>query len=129
MGSGEATLEVYPIKRNERLVSLTFAVTLADSAERFQVADFFSDSNYDASDGEGHAVDGVQLLDTKNAKLHQVASDGAKHCVCSRGLSAAFLEPGQTMLFTAAYGAPPEDVTSMDVQVPHFGTVSNVPVQ
>lgn len=127
---GPAVLTIYAVSRADRLITVNFSLTLdASAAEKFQVSDFFADENYDASDGEGHSVDGVQVLDTKNAKLHQVASDGAEHCVCSRGLSAAFIAPGQTMLFTATYGAPPEDVTTVDLQVPHFGTFSDVPVQ
>ena len=73
-------------------------------------------------------MDGIQLVDGKHSKLYLVASDGDGTCLCSRGLSAVFLDSGEPLLLSATYAAPPADVTAVDVRVPNFGIITNVPV-
>ena len=126
----ELELDLYPVVRSGKLAELNFAITLVRSTnDKLQVADLLSDGNYDSVDSGGHSADGVQLLDTVNSKLHLPASDGLGHCLCSRDLSATFIGLGKTMVFSATYAAPPANVDTVDVQVPHFGTITDVPVQ
>jgi hypothetical protein len=74
-------------------------------------------------------VDGVQVIDAKNKKVHLVASDGNGQCLCSRNLSSAFIALRQTMVFGATLAAPPDGVDKVDVAIPRFGTFTGVPVQ
>ena len=81
------------------------------------------------SDSTGDAADGLQLVDGKNAKLYLVASDGQGRCLCSRNLSNLFLDYGNPVPLSASFAAPPADITAVQVRIPGFGTVKNVPVQ
>ena len=58
-----------------------------------------------------------------------MASDGKGRCLCSRNLNSMFLDYGNPMLLSASFAAPPADVAAIDVRIPNFGTVKNVPVQ
>ncbi len=123
-------LQVYAIKRSGSLSQLNYSVSVDKSAaDKLQVAGLLSDGNYNAVDKQGDAADGIELMDAKNAKLYQVASNGSGECLCSRDLNSAFIDPGQTMLFSATFAAPPADVQNVDVKVPKFGTVSGVAVR
>ena len=88
-----------------------------------------SDEDYGSSDNTGLAADGLSLVDVKNSKLYLVASDGAGTCLCSRGLSGVFLSRNLPAIFSATFAAPPADITTVDMRIPTFGTVRNVPVQ
>lgn len=54
--------------------------------------------------------------------------DERGYCVCSTALSGVFLKPGSTVVLSATFAAPPDDVESMEVEVPLFGTFPDVPV-
>jgi hypothetical protein len=69
------------------------------------------------------------LVDAKNSKLYLVASDGEGNCLCSRNLSRVFLDKNLSVLMYAIFAAPPVDITTVDMRIPTFGTVRNVPVQ
>ena len=122
------TIELYAISRTGNLSELNMTLRAEPTKGKFQVADTFGDKNYSSSDFSGHTVDGIQLVDGKHSKLYLVASDGDGTCLCSRGLSAVFLDSGEPLLLSATYAAPPADVTAVDVRVPNFGIITNVPV-
>ena len=73
------------------------------------------------------SVDGIYLLDRVHGRKYLVARDPDGHCICDAGLAGAKLSEG-SMDFGATYGAPPPDVTAVDVVVPRFGTFANVPL-
>ena len=126
----EVALTLYPLLRDGATSHLNLA--LSSSARKpasFQVGTMLSDHNDEASDKDGFAADGLQLVDGKNAKLYLVASDGKGQCLCSRGLAGVFLRDDLPVLISATFAAPPADVTQVDVRIPGFGTVKNVPVQ
>jgi hypothetical protein len=125
-------VDVFAVERRGTLADLNFAVSLLeaeDADDDFQVAQTFSDGNYDSADASGFAVDGVRLLDGTNGKVHLAASDGQGSCLCTRDLSGTFIDPGDTIVMSATYAAPPEDVDAVSVQIPKFGTFTDVPVQ
>ena len=57
-----------------------------------------------------------------------MASHGQRNCLCSRGLLNVALEGNTPVLLSATFAAPSADVNAVDVRIPSFGTVSNVPV-
>jgi hypothetical protein len=129
-GGKKVTLQLYPVQRDGRTSHLNLTLSSAGgTTQRVQVGGLLSDGNYSAIDKGGLAADGLQLVDGKNAKLYLVASDGQGQCLCSRDLSSVFLSDGAPVLFSATFAAPPADVTQVDVRIPSFGTVKNVPVQ
>lgn len=123
-------MTLYPVQRDGTVSHLNLTLSSpAEAVDHVQVAAMLSDNNYEAIDETGFAADGLTLVDGKNSKLYLVASDGQGTCLCSRGLSSVFLQDGALQLFSATFAAPPSDVTTVDVRVPRFGTVKDVPVQ
>lgn len=128
-GGARITLTLYPVQRDGATSHLNLTLSSpASAAERVQVSDTLADGNYSAGDKDGLTADGLQLVDGKNAKLYLVASDGQGQCLCSRNLQTMFLQEGIPVLISATFAAPPADVTAVDVRIPAFGTVRNVPV-
>ena len=126
----KVVLTLYPVVRDGLVSHVNLVLSVPDKgAERVQVSSLLSDADNTASDATGDAADGLQLVDGKNAKLYLVASDGKGRCLCSRNLNNLFLDPGNPVLLSAAFAAPPADITAIQVRMPNFGTVKNVPVQ
>ncbi|GIH78403.1 hypothetical protein [Planobispora longispora] len=117
-------VEIVQFIRRDRFVNLTFTatVTKGDGGLGWQVNNAFS-----AVPQQHPTVDGVFLIDTKNAKKHLVALDSDNTCVCSR-IGSLFLKEGESAAFSATFAAPPDDVTSMDVHIPNAGTLADVPL-
>jgi len=126
----ELTAKLYPVLRDGATshVNLALSSSIRDP-ESFRIGTLLSDSNPSVSDETGFAADGLQLVDGKNAKVHLVASDGQGQCLCSRGLVGVQISDDAPVLISATFGSPPADVTQVDVRIPGFGTVKNVPVQ
>lgn len=120
------TMNVYPIRRDGGTSHLNLSM---ESSNRINLGQVLSDGNYQAIDDTGFAADGLQLVDGKNSKVHLVASDGNGQCLCSRNLLQARPSSSNPVLISATFAAPPTDVTTVDVRIPNFGTVSDVPVQ
>lgn len=127
--NGESfTMTLYPVRRTGTTSSVN--LTLSSSGdEGFTVSTLLTDNNSESGDASASAADGIQLVDGKNAKLYLVASDGQGHCLCTQGLTGVVLKDGASSIISATFAAPPADVTTVDVVVPSFGTVKDVPVQ
>ncbi|TYB54513.1 hypothetical protein FXF51_47165 [Nonomuraea sp. PA05] len=117
-------VEIVQLLRRERFVNLTFTATVTKDGGGlgWQVHNAFS-----AVPRPDPTVDGVYLVDVKNAKKHLVALDSEGKCVCSR-IEALFLKQDQKAVFSATFAAPPADVASVDVHIPNVGTLANVPI-
>lgn len=123
-------LAMYPVIRDGQVSHVNMVLSVPEEdADRVQVASLLADGDYSAGDTTGDTADGLQLVDGKNAKLYLVASDGKGRCLCSRNLNSMFLDYGNPMLLSASFAAPPADVTAIQIRIPNFGTVKNVPVQ
>jgi hypothetical protein len=126
-------LEVTELARSGGIVALTFRLTMdqppADEIDdRAQVSDTFDDG-LSEGDGEAYAtLDGISLIDTENRKRHLVARDSEGVCVCDGELSGAFVHPDAPLTLSASFAAPPEDVEAVDVVIPRFGTLKDVPL-
>ncbi|MFI7462313.1 hypothetical protein [Nonomuraea sp. NPDC049646] len=114
-------IDVVQLVRRDRFVNLTFTLALT-GGDGWQVHNAFS-----AVPQANPTIDGVYLIDTVNAKKHLVALDSAGGCVCSRTKDLT-LNPGDTAVFSATFAAPPEGVKSLDVHIPHAGTLADVPL-
>lgn len=129
VGHAKATMKLYPLQRDGATSHLNLTMSSPAESVQGQVGQSLSDGNFSALDKSGDTADGLQLVDGKNAKLYLVASDGKGQCVCSRSLNNVFLRDNVPVVFSATFAAPPADVTQVDVRIPGFGTVKNVPVQ
>lgn len=124
------------LRAQGQLLQLTFSVTNTGTppdAKSWQVAQFFADGigepGLTDSTADAFSVDGVYLLDPKNAKRYLVARGGTKLCVCTGNTSSLNIAPGTTVAFDATFKAPPDDVTSLTVVIPKTPAFANVPVQ
>jgi hypothetical protein len=102
------------------------------SSERLQVASTFDDGiQQELPDGSLEAqdnFDGVALIDPVGKKKYFVARDEDNRCVCSTELSAAFVREEAPIELTATLAAPPPEVTQVDLIVPRFETLRDVPL-
>jgi hypothetical protein len=130
-------VDLNEVKADGQVMTVTWSArNLSSGDERWQVASFFADGIFqDGPDGKsadtetGGTADGVFVIDTKNAKRYLPARDGLGDCVCSVGNSSTFISSGQQASFSAVFRAPPADVTTVAVSIPHAGVFSKVTVQ
>lgn len=115
--------------------TMTVQFSLQNNAEEddIQVADMFGDGVQDATSEddqgvEGSSVDGV-FVTTGEQKRYLVGRGENGICACSSNLSDKFIEPGETMSFSAVFAAPPQDVQQVDVHIPTAGVFTDIPVQ
>jgi hypothetical protein len=113
-------LDLYRIVRDGSLAQVTFTVRSADDAV---VGDLFSDR-----ESHDYEADGVTLIDPAARKLYLVASHGQGRCLCT-STGALTLSADAPSMISASFAAPPPSVSAMDVQIPHFGVFSRVPVE
>ncbi len=128
------TLNVFPIRRSGTLSVLDFTISrpAADPGETpktLLLSTTFDDQNSSTGDRSPYSVDGIKLIDTKNRKAYLVASEGGGRCLCSTGVNVISVEPGAMYDFYATFAAPPAAVTDLEVNVPRFGAIPDVPVQ
>lgn len=126
-------IELYELHRRNGFVTVNVRLTRTDpagSGKRWQIGSAFQ--------GETISLDfsGVTLVDRKNRKRYLVArtagADQAKNSrpnyLASSGLASVFMEAGQSVNLYAMFGAPPDDVTAVDVVVPRAPVFENVPL-
>lgn len=112
-------IAVHELARGAETVELTFSVTNIGDNES-EIVHGWLGSGGDAD------VSGVKLVDPTNGKVHLVARDANDACVCSTYGGTDSFATDESILYSATFGAPPEDVETMDVQVPTAGTFNDV---
>jgi hypothetical protein len=133
-GAVPLAISLNEVRVSGRLMQVTFTVTNRQPAANpnsWHVADFFNNGVHEANGAYSYpdhtSVDGVYVLDPKNAKRYLVARDPNQLCVCSIG--SHFIKGGRSVTFTGTYQAPPADVTAVTVVIPKTAPFENVPVQ
>ncbi|HET8537226.1 MAG TPA: hypothetical protein VFL73_08620 [Solirubrobacteraceae bacterium] len=124
-------LAITHLDRTGEITSLTVKLS-NDNSFWADIDDIFDDGdtqpirNSDSNEN-GYSVDGIYLLDRAHGQKYLVARDPDGRCICDTGLEGRRVADGSITL-SATYGAPPPNVTAVDVVVPHFGTFANVPL-
>lgn len=117
-------VEVTELKRSSGdTVNLKF-VLINDSDEQFSVA-----SNYlgDGQVGSDYrSVGGVHLIDPAGKKKYLVVRDTDKNCLCSGNI--ANVDPKKRVNLWAKFPAPPADVQKVNIVIPHFSPMDDVPI-
>lgn len=123
------TAEIYPIERGATTatVNIRFRLRKPDLIG-FRIYQSLSDHKPELSDRGKTAPDGLRLIDTTAGKAYLPATIGSGECLCSPRVNSAYDRVDEVTV-TVAFAAPPTAVTSMDLMVPGFGTVSDVPVR
>lgn len=121
-GPARARADITALKRQGRTVTLNWTVTSLEG--RVNLHNGLSTGPLDLT------VSGVSLIDPVNAKRYRVARNGTgpdAECVCSR-TQGNFLEKGNSAALYAVFAAPPPDVTKVNVEIPTFGVITDVPL-
>jgi hypothetical protein len=99
---------------------------------RAQLASAFSDGIDQEIEQEGRegvdVFDGVALVDPEGRKKYLVARDETGRCVCTNGLNSQFASAEAPIQLSATLTAPPATVTQVDLLIPHFETLRDVPI-
>lgn len=119
-------MDVVRLERHGDLVELSLVLTNeaeapadAGDPQNFSIDTLFG-SDYDAS--------GIGLVDGDAQKLYLPVLDSGDTCLCSSQFGASEVQPGGTKTIDATYGGVPDDVETLDVRVPNFPTIAEVPV-
>ena len=107
------------LQRHDELSTLRFSLTYLGTDEFSVNNDLGSPTSYDVS--------GVSLIDGRNSKRYLAAHDSKDHCVCSSTIGVR-IKPNTSYQLSATFAAPPSDVTSVQLDIPGVGTLSDVPV-
>lgn len=115
-------IAVHDLVRGAETVELTFSITNTgdDTSNRFKR---WLGQGVDSTNGD---ISDVTLVDSANGKVHLVAEDNDGKCVCSTYSTTGKFASGDSVLYSATFGTPPEDVETMDVRIPNAGTFNNV---
>jgi hypothetical protein len=120
--------------RSGPTVVVNAKVSLVDPSDDddWQVSDTFDDGLYEklsnGGDETGDVFDGVALIDPVGRKKYLVARDSDGRCVCSNDLSDVFVRGSDPVTLQATLTAPPPNVKTVDVVVPHVQTFHDVPI-
>jgi hypothetical protein len=118
-------LELVRLERVGEMVELTIdVVNESDVAWTPDVV--FSGGNYGV--GSRYDAAGVGLVDGEGQKIYLPAFDSEDNCLCKSNLNNEEVAGGATLTMPATYGGVPEDVERVDVRIPNFPTMSDVPI-
>ena len=115
------------LERAGETVNVTFSVT--NNGDASWTPSSLFDGGVPTDDPLSFTTAGVSLIDTTNARRYPVLTDERGQCLCDAGLLGIEVEPDMTRRFSAVVGAPPPDVETVSVQIPGFGTFTDVPLQ
>lgn len=129
----ELAIELNSVQASGKLMTVTWSVRNA-SAKDWRVGFYFWQGFFQkgslvplASEAAGVA-DGIYVLDKASARRYLPARDKEGNCVCTGGTGTLTVGPGASTPLQAVFQAPPAEVTTVDVVIPHAGTFSAVPV-
>lgn len=121
--------EVYPITRNSRTATASVRFRMAGSGtSEFRIFRSLNDHNPEVADKELTAPDGLRLIDSNAMKAYLPATIGDGECLCSPRIN-GFHDRHKDLTVAVTFGAPPASTKTIDLLIPGFGTVSDVPLQ
>lgn len=134
-GDIPVTVELAPLRRRGGVVDLELrlvgrgADVTVDTDGTFDdgVAQHLTDPHayqYEFMD----SLDGVGLVDGVHGQRYAPARDHFNRCVCDRDIGEVTISRRHPVALSATFGAPPPDVQAVDVIIPRFGTIPDVPL-
>lgn len=119
LGREQVRADVVTLRRAGALVNLEVVLTNLGDNGAVDPAAFVG------SDG-GRSVTGITLVDGVGSQRYLPAQDSAGNCVCSS--SRLSLAGGASTVISATYKAPPASVQVLSVELPGFGTFTDLPL-
>jgi len=120
--TGAGRVDITSLRRQGKTATLTWTITATEG--KVNVHNGLGRGELDLT------VSNVSLIDPVNAKRYRVARNGITEdaeCVCS-ATKGQFLEPGESSTLYAVFAAPPPEVAKVDVEMPMFGVLDDVPI-
>ena len=118
---------IYPIRRSGQTVSANVMIQTRYPHTTIVLRQELSDGDPEVGSSSLEAVDGLRLVDARNKKLYLPATTGDGVCACAPADDRAITQE-RVVWVSVVFAAPPVDVTAVDVSVPGFGTVADVPL-
>ena len=124
-------IDLYGPRRDQGFVTVNVQVTNMTPEGQgaslgWQINDTFAGATRSVDNKQSFS--GVYLLDRKNQKQYLVARNANEEYLASTNLNAVFVKPQQTAELFATFGAPPADVTAIDLVIPQLPVFENVPL-
>lgn len=122
-------LDVVALERLSGRVEARFVLTNEGEAggPSFEPWSSFDDPRL-GSDEAPWSLAGASLVDGEAQKAYLTIVDSEGVCLCSGDLDAIAVAPGESIELYADFGGVPDDVERLDVQVPGFAPVTEVPL-
>jgi hypothetical protein len=124
------TVAIQELKRGPNALKLKFVVLNESQKDiRWEAAEYQDiklGEDPDAREGWVESVRDVHLIDATNRKKYFVVKDSEGACVCSRHMP--WVSPGSQLGLWAEYPLPPDDVQKINVEVPHFPPMEDIPI-
>ncbi|GAA4225746.1 hypothetical protein FHR32_002289 [Streptosporangium album] len=120
----ELRADIVGLVRQGRTITLNWNITNLNKDKDWFLHNKLSTGTLD------YTVSGVALIDPVNAKRYRVARNGPgqdAQFVCSRTQGLQVKAGGSVSLY-AVFGAPPPDVTKVNVEFPVIGVLTDVPI-
>lgn len=122
-------LDVMALERLEGMVELRVELTNDgdSSTPDFQPFSSFDDPRLPTGEGT-YSLSGAQLVNAREERAYLTIVDGEGTCLCTGRLAEVAVAAGETFEMYADFGAVPDELEQVDVQVPGFPTVDAVPI-
>lgn len=120
---------LYAVQRTGRTAVVNLLITKLNPADPpFRLRSLLNDGDPGVAARNQSAVDGLRLIDGNAGKLYLPATTGNGICLCSPASNTVF-DNYDEVVVSVVFAAPPVAVAKVDVLIPVFGTVANVPVR
>jgi hypothetical protein len=121
------TAEVYPIRRTGPTSSANVRFTVANGSRTFRILTALNDHNPEIADKGSTSPDGLRLIDPTAKKAYLPATIGDRECLCSPAVNDRF-DRYTDVTVSVSFAAPPVSRTTINLVLPGFGTVADVPL-
>jgi hypothetical protein len=119
---------LFPVQRSAETATVNLLIVSDDPKEIFALGSSFGDGNPEVSAKQSASVDGIRLVDPVAKRVHLAATTAEGSCVCTPTDGRGVWQFESVMWVTVAFAAPPASSTTVDVVLPVFGTVNDVPI-
>ena len=120
--------EVFPIRREGATSTVNVRFVAKGTSRTFRIVESLSDHNPELGDKGKAAPDGLRLIDPAAKKAYLPATIGDRECVCSPAHN-SWTDRYTDVTVSVTFAAPPASRDTIDLLVPGFGTVNDVPLQ
>ena len=118
---------IFPVRRSGQTATANVMISADDPFNDVDLEERLSDRNPEVGSRSPRSVDGLRLIDGKNKKTYLPATTADGVCACTPA-DGGMWNKTNVVWVSVVFAAPPADLTTIDVQIPLFGTVTNVPL-